>query len=101
MQHVRMAPNPVTVSVVWVNAQTCDVGLRQNSPVRLSGPHVRLAVGLLLAEWQVPLCATCWTRTGRGAEHAGQSDEFLTPALAYAQTNGAKKAQTLLKEHRI
>lgn len=101
MQCIRTAPNPLTVSVIWTNTQTCDVGLRQNAPVRLSGPHARLAVGLLLAEWQVPLGVTTWVRKGRGQEHAGQSDEWLTPALAYSQTNGTRVAAKLLKEHRI
>ncbi len=98
MQQVQFAADPITVSVVWTGPHTADVCLRQSAPTRVSGPNVRLAIGLLLAGWGVPLGATCWTRLQSGREHAGQTDEFLQPAHQYRETNPAKVCDKLLKE---
>lgn len=97
---IHIISDPMSVSVIFRDASTCDVTPRQGQPMRVRSQFPRLCVGLLLADLKVGPDVTTTTQQMSGRESTGQCLEYLSLAESYLLQHGTKKAALLLSEAR-
>ncbi|WP_299356075.1 hypothetical protein [uncultured Shimia sp.] len=91
MRIVKANPDPLTASVVTVNACTADVTIRAGDQVRISDTgDIRTAIGLYLIDNGFTGNETIHIRTLQRSEWACQSNEYTNLASGLTKTKAAK-----------